>query len=439
MKMKTLKIKDNTKIDKQSINKIKTLKDKIENKSLSYLEKEGIFVFPNHIKESEDLEEKQIILQRVNDFYQTGNVMGFLGFENDRLLIQSRFSSNEDDFFFKYLLNQVILSPNIISLETNINLNDEIFNYLLFFFPYYLKEAIRKGLFKKYIIKRYNDKNIKGIIDISNHIKKNTPFLGNIAYSQREFSYDNFLTELIRHTIEFIRSKPYGKLILTKIKEESELIIKATPTYKIHDRQKIINENQKRTINHAYYKEYRKLQHLCLLILNYKKHQLGLGEKTVFGILVDGSWLWEEYLNNLLKKRFYHPQNKSYKNAQRLFKNNGTIFPDFIGKDPKNRIIADAKYKPINNIGNKDYLQLIAYMNRFDAKKGYFLYPNSENSPNQCFYLNKGITYENNVVAREDTIVFKNGLLIPNNVSNFSEFEVKMKENENKFIQDLNL
>lgn len=44
------------------------------------------------------------------------------------------------------------------------------------------------------------------------------------------------------------------------------------------------------------------------------------------------------------------------------------------------RIIADAKYKPIKNIGNRDYLQVLAYMFRFDAKAGYYLYPESENS-----------------------------------------------------------
>ena len=38
-------------------------------------------------------------------------------------------------------------------------------------------------------------------------------------------------------------------------------------------------------------------------------------------------------------------------------------------------MIADAKYKPIDNIGNKDYLQVLAYMFRFDAKKGFHFYP----------------------------------------------------------------
>ena len=49
--------------------------------------------------------------------------------------------------------------------------------------------------------------------------------------------------------------------------------------------------------------------------------------------------------------------NKGGKGAQRLFERNiGLIYPDFISRDNESRIIADAKYKPIDNIGNRDYL-----------------------------------------------------------------------------------
>lgn len=68
----------------------------------------------------------------------------------------------------------------------------------------------------------------------------------------------------------------------------------------------------------------------------------------------------------------------------------GLIYPDFIGKDVDNRIIADAKYKPIDNIGNKDYLQVLAYMFRFDARKGFYLYPESDNEEDIELKLNRG-------------------------------------------------
>ena len=74
-------------------------------------------------------------------------------------------------------------------------------------------------------------------------------------------------------------------------------------------------------------------------------------------------WLWEEYVNLLVGDQFYHPMNKSNLGKQYLFsKGIGEIYPDFISRSNTPRIIADAKYKPIENVGGKDYLQVLAYM-----------------------------------------------------------------------------
>lgn len=163
--------------------------------------------------------------------------------------------------------------------EAEANHNNRLFNFLLFLFPHYLKSAMRKALFKKYIRRRYNDGNVKGTIDVARHIEKNTPFAGNVAYSQREFSYDNNLMELVRHTIEFIKGKPYGNRLLVKVKDEVKLVIDATPGYEPYDRQKVIEQNKKNTVRHAYFREYFALQRLCLLILRHQKHQIGTGTK----------------------------------------------------------------------------------------------------------------------------------------------------------------
>ena len=120
--------------------------------------------------------------------------------------------------------------------------------------------------------------------------------------------------------------------------------------------------------------------------------------------------------------------NKNGAGAQRLFDRNvGLIYPDFISRNSETRIIADAKYKPVDNIGNRDYLQVLAYMFRFDAKTGYYLYPEAEGSADLKLRLNRGLTYEKNVMARDDISVIKHGLKIPIDVSNYDEFVMKMK------------
>ena len=70
--------------------------------------------------------------------------------------------------------------PNIVNLESDADQNNRLFNFLLFLFPYYLKTAMRKGLFKKYVRNRYNDGNVKGTIDIARHIEQNTPITINL-------------------------------------------------------------------------------------------------------------------------------------------------------------------------------------------------------------------------------------------------------------------
>lgn len=438
--MKQLKIKDNQYRTKEDFLEVSDVITRVADRTLEQLQKEGVFVFPEMIKESDDLTKDQMILQSINNMYVSGNVMGFFGVEKQRIVIESRFSKGDNDFFFQYLLEKVLKFPNFVNLETSARQEDSVFNLLICLFPRYLKQAMRKGIFKTYINNQYNDGNVRGAIDIARHIRKNTPFTGNIAYSQREYAYDNYLIELIRHTIEYIKGKACGRVILNTVNDEVKQIVQATSSYKASDRRKIIEENRKNVVRHAYFHEYRSLQQLCILILRNEKHQYGNGTTNVYGILFDGAWLWEEYLELLIGDIFYHPMNKAGNGAQRLFEgNNGLIYPDFIGKDKEYRIIADAKYKPVNNINGKDYLQLLAYMYRFDAKKGFYLYPEAGDIENQRLRMNQGTTYEGNVSPRDDITIAKIGLRVPDESVDYSRFVEQMNISECIFKESLRI
>lgn len=112
----------------------------------------------------------------------------------------------------------------------------------------------------------------------------------------------------------------------------------------------------------------------------------------------------------------------------------GNIFPDFIGKNSRERIIADAKYKPTSNINGDDYLQLLAYMFRFDARKGYYLYPSKGALSDKSFAMLKGVSFESKTVPGNDVSVVKHGLLIPDSAETFAEFEKMMSEAEESFL-----
>lgn len=118
--MKLLKIKDNSQHKKDVFSQIGNLTSKIADKTLEQLEREGVFVFPEIVKDAEDITRDQMIIQSVNDTYRSGNVMGFLGCGDERLIIESRFCG-EEDFFFQYLLDRVLEFPSIVDLESDAN------------------------------------------------------------------------------------------------------------------------------------------------------------------------------------------------------------------------------------------------------------------------------------------------------------------------------
>lgn len=435
-----IEVKDNTRVSQEKLSAISNLISFVANKTLNQLESQGVFIFPNSISNTEDLNAEQMIVQSINKEYCFSNVMGWIGYESENIFINSRFSDKKSYYFLQYLIDKVMGIPNLIDCGGRFDSEEEILNILIYLFPYYLKQAMKRGYFKQYVTYHHNDIHVKGSIDIHQHIKENVPFLGNIAYQHREFSYDNDVMQLIRHTIEYIRQKEYGKLVLKDVAQEVRDVIGVTPSYQCQDRMKIIRKNQRRPIKHVYYREYQSLQSLCLQILQHKKHQLKNNHKKIHGMIFDGAWLWEEYMNTLVNEQFYHPKNKAREGVQYLFTSSrkmGSVYPDFISQSHHPRMIADAKYKPKRNVQGTDYLQLLAYMFRFDAKRGYYFYPTNQKDETEILYLNQGSTYEHNVNARRDIMITKYGFYVPYEAQSYEEFVKEIQVSEHKLQEML--
>ena len=368
------------------------LSQALRDRTLDNLSREdNIFIFPNDLMNSPDLDKDQKILETVNQEIKTGNVIGFLGYGQERLTISSRFSDGSNDHFLHYLL-QKVLNINLTSLDVGLSPEDKLYQLLVYLFPKYLQAALRKGLYKEYHRFFHNDSHVKGAVDVGNHLKKNLPFTGNIAYTTREFTYDNPLMQLIRHTIEYIKNqKSIGQEVLDNLltsRENVAEIVRVTPSYKLADRAKIIRGNQSKPIRHAYFHEYRKLQELCLMILSREMHGIGLHEQRVHGILFDVAWLWEEYVHTLLPKGFLHPRNKEKKGGILIFSGGKRkVYPDFY--DLEQKIVLDAKYKKLEftekGINREDLFQLISYSYILEAGKTWkagLIFPSMEQSVN---------------------------------------------------------
>ena len=392
-------------------------------------QEDNIFIFPNDLTHTPDLDKDQKIFETVNQEIKTGNVIGFLGCGQEILTISSRFSDKSNNHFLHYLL-QKVLNINLTSLDIGLSPEDKLYQLLIYFFPKYLQAALRKGLYKEYQRFFHNDSHVKGAVDVGNHLKKNLPFTGNIAYTTREFTYDNPLMQLIRHTIEYIKTQKSFGALLDSNRENMTEIIRVTPAYKLADRAKIIRINEIKPIRHAYFREYRKLQELCLMILSREKHGLGYQEQKIHGILFDVAWLWEEYIYTLLPKGFLHPRNKEKKGGILVFSGGKRkVYPDFYDRERK--IVLDAKYKKLEDtekgINREDLFQLISYSYILKAEKAGLVFPSED----------KVVDNEIGKLAGYGALLKKLSIQIPQNASSYNEFCEMMESSEEIFKRNI--
>ena len=408
-----------------------------------------VMVWPNLFNEGYDELKEQYIFRitekdgKTIDSVTTNNVVGFIRKGNTDIRIHSRFASSNDNDFFLYYMLEKVMAINTFSL-TSSGKELEIFDFLLFFFPRLLKEALSQGMFKKYVYHEYNDANIRGLVDVNRHIRLNIPANGKIAYRTREFSYDNPMTQLIRHTIEFIRRKKFGKAILHNDADTEgcvQQIIQATPTFQMQKRQTIINENL-RPVVHPYFTKYAALQNLCLRILRYEKLSYGSDSNNkIYGLLIDAAWLWEEYIAQVLSEgigmKHYTRKHRDF----HLFKPQEgkpfqQIIPDYY--DGEKKIVADAKYIPLNRYDRLDaeraapiYYKTIMYMYRFNTQKGFLFHPvpyeeAKDNSVEYCDYA---------IEDRKGCNLYEVGMVVPDTVANYTQFKEKMQGTETAFVE----
>jgi 5-methylcytosine-specific restriction endonuclease McrBC regulatory subunit McrC len=410
-----------------------------------------VLVWPNSINEGYDELKDQYIFRitekdgKTIDSLTTNNVVGFIGKGNTDIRIHSRFASSYDNDFFLYYMLEKVMAINSFSLSSA-GKEPEEFDFLLFFFPRLLKDALSQGMYKKYVYHEYNDANIRGVVDVNRHIRLNIPANGKIAYRTREFSYDNSVTQLIRHTIEFIHRKQFGKAVLHNDPDTEgcvQQIIQATPTFQPQQRQAIINENL-RPVVHPYYTKYAALQNLCLRILRYEKLSYGNDSNNkIHGLLIDAAWLWEEYIGQVLSEdtdiKHYTRKNSHY----HLFRDKDEAFqkiiPDYYDGD---RIVADAKYIPLNRSRDLDadraapiYYKTIMYMYRFNTEKGFLFHPVAQGEAvGQQVLID---TYD--IEGREGCKLHKVGMVVPEiSDDDYVIFKnEKMKEEENEFVKSI--
>ena len=427
---------------------------KIADRPLDELRDQGghdLWLFPPKGNRYDDKIQDETVLSFEGDKVKTGNIMGFVGYGDTELTIRSRFSNKDGNDWFMHYMLQKVFAINIFDLK-HAKSDEDSLDIAAFMLPYFLQKALHQGIYREYAQRQYNDSRVRGAIDISRHIKENYPFKnGKIAYSTREYTYDNSITQLVRHTIEYIRTKKASAAQILYSSPETQAnikqIIDATPTFRKGDKNKVMLANLKPKI-HPYYSEYRPLQRLCLQILRNEKISYGAGAERIHGILFDGAWLWEEYLNLTFAKAGYqHPENRTGKGRIHVFKRSKKYprYPDFIKED----IIADAKYKVLlrgpedliyEDLSRDDLNQMITYLHITSSRTGIFVNPlnfrvmnpeNGEYFPETAFCTRIGELYG------DGGDIYIIGVNIPQECPDYAAFASHMTNNEKILLKKI--
>ena len=391
----------------EELQDLKAIAD-VEISNITLEDNPNLLVFPDSFESYDRDFGKKMVCNIVNDgnTLLTNSIVGFIGRNQTQLSIHSRFANDGDeDYFLHYMLHRVA-KINLLNLQHTTN-EDSVFDFLLYLFPLYLKKAINQGMYKQYITRKNNDANVRGVIDV---------------------------TQLIRHTIEFISTYDGGNDILNvdSVTQEAVSQIVSATTYIHNELRSVINKNLK-PIVHPYYSEYAPLQRLCLQILRHEELKYGHEDNEIYGVLIDAAWLWEEYLAEILKGKYNHYLKDSGKRFY-LFENFQQIIPDYLSLDKK--IVADAKYIPLNtekSYGEEKataiYYKTITYMYRFCTNKGYLFYPHPDEDVTSV-----PLKIKTEVAGVNGGTITKLGLRIPSECDTFSEFSVQMKKYEDEFI-----
>jgi len=429
MNQQTVILKDNSKKLLNECQQIDILKE-YSHKSLGkLLENNNQLIFcSDEIKELQksplwDIRDEKIC---------TNNLMGFIGLNHESkyctVKISSRFTNDKNDYFLHYMLQKVFLGQTI-NLDIGTTENENFWEYYYYLFPYYLNKALSQGLYKEYVHKKYNNMNLRGSIDIKRHIRQNIPFQGKIAYNTREHSYNNRITQLIRHTIEYITRSHFGKSLLNssmEIRENISQIEYLTHDFHHSNRRSIIQECHDK-ISNPYWVDYENLRKLCLKILNQDKLSFMGSEDKVHGILFDGAWLWEEYLATILKipEGFIHSDNRTSKNYIKLAEEGLIRYPDFYCEQRK--IVLDAKYKHFKEDRREDIHQIVTYMYRLKSEKGILIYPSSDENIKDKSY---------NLLGHGGELIHM-PLKIPDKQNCYADFCANMSKNEREFLKKI--
>lgn len=375
---------------------------------------------------------------------RTSNLVGFLECNGLTISIGSRFDPEEGaSYFLPYLMARTLHIPPLELDWEQVSAYD----LLPLLFPAALTRALGSGLFKQYQRVSTNGSCFKSSLAVAAHLKHNLTsglvsgraFGRKVASVSSQLRADNAVTQLVRHTIELIRSKPALAPLLAvnaSVVAAVRQIELATPSFRASALVSVVKANREPCSSLTY----RPLQQLCLKLLTAFAPSLSLSLEPdqVYGVLFDISYLWEEYLATVLEPQgFEHPRNKAGLGALYLDCNQSFLaYPDFYRlssestlAEPCADLVLDAKFKRYDTYApaRDDIVQMLTYLHVLKAPRAFLLCPTQRADPLVSHYEFCGLGGTVDVAF----------LPIPAQAESFADFCTQMAQAEAELLASL--
>ncbi len=235
-----------------------------------------------------------------------------------------------------------------------------------------VSKLIRKGIKSDYIQKEENLKYLKGKLQINEQIKQNYIHKERFYIQFDEFLNNRVENKLIKTTLEFLYKK-------SKSNRNQQLIREFLFVFDDIEISHSIKEDFTKVKLNRQMKEYEQVLIWCRTFLLENSFSPYSGKDIAFALLFDMNMLFESYVGHYLKKKGFEVNLQDRGKYLVDSHNKFALRPDIKIKTKDKIIIADTKWKKIENekdISQADMYQLFAYGKKYDeVKKLYIIYP----------------------------------------------------------------
>lgn len=280
-----------------------------------------------------------------------------------------------------------VISEEDDKLLSYIN-SDDILNYLVKKFDYYLKDLSLKGFPKRYkTYKKYSDF-FTGNVELENTIIRNKLGINpSVSTIRNLLNTDYYELKVIK--------RAYSKLLNSNLVDREPVILRNFSYIKdgnIFDKQ--IRSYKPHFGRHE--NEMKATYELALMILDNMNLGRGFSEMSS-SLIIDSISIMETFVFYILRKfvdeYLFHYHTETIPIAERENRGQITCTPDIIYKGV-NKAVIDVKNKNYDkNFLTPDLYQLRTYCENFDSKIGILVYPYYQNSNPQrlSYYKDRSI------------------------------------------------